>query len=207
MTGATVALAAALVSVVAVAVAIVVLVRSQQRHRRQMQALLERLAALDDARGVDVSQVTLPGDRAGPGGHEQAAGASESSPSGDVLAGRTSHVRRMVEGSGVEAASLADQAIVWVHRHLEENVAPAQIAAELFVSLRTLERGLATGLDCTPTELIVAVKMREARKLLRSGRFRVSEVAYRLAFSSPSHFSRRYKSFYGAAPSEHIPDA
>jgi AraC-like DNA-binding protein len=43
--------------------------------------------------------------------------------------------------------------------------------------------------------------MREARRLLGEGR-RVSEVADRLGFANPFHFSRRYKRFYGVAPSE-----
>lgn len=204
MTASTVLAAVAIAAVAAAAMAVV---RLQARHRRQMQALLDRLEALDAARGVGADRVVLPGDGRQGDPPEREPGRHGSSPPGDVLAGRTSHVRRMVEGSGAEAATLADQAIVSVHRHLGDPVAPAQIAAELYVSLRTLERGLAAGLDCTPTELITAVKMREARRLLRGGRLRVSEVAYRLAFSSPSHFSRRYKSFYGVAPSEEIPRA
>ncbi len=174
-----------------------------RRHQRQMAALLERLASLDAARGVPPGSMTIPSDRVTVEDDDSSTAVSaSSSPPGDVLAGMTSHVRRVVEGAGVEAATLADQAIVCVHRHLEKNVAPGQIAAELYVSLRTLERGLAIELECTPSQLILAMKMREARNLLRSGRFTVSEVAYRLEFSSPSHFSRRYKSFYGRAPSE-----
>lgn len=190
------------IGVVVGALSVVVVLR-ERRHQRQMAALLERLAELDAARGVSPEVMTLPSDRT-----RSADGAprepSGSSPTADVLAGRTSHVRRMVEGESVEATTLADQAIVCVHRYLEENVTPSEIAAELYVSLRTLERGLASELDCTPSQLILAMKMREARRLLRSDRFTVSEVAYRLAFSSPSHFSRRYKSFYGRAPSEEL---
>ncbi len=194
-----------LVLIAVVSFLAVVMIIRDRRHQRQMGALLERLAALDAARGVSPALMMLPSDRApleGEGGSTAVSGGS--SPPGDVLAGKTSHVRRVVEGAAASAATLADQAIVCVHRHLEENVAPGQIAAELYVSLRTLERGLAAELDCTPSQLILAMKMREARDLLRSDRFTVSEVAYRLAFSSPSHFSRRYKAFYGRAPSEEI---
>ena len=190
---------------VAVAGVVIFVAARDRRQRRQMAALLDRLAELDAARGGPPELMTLPSDRAAPDVYESSTDVSAgSSPPGDVLAGKTSHVRRVVEGAAASAATLADQAIVCVHRHLEENVAPGQIAAELYVSLRTLERGLAAELDCTPSQLILAMKMREARDLLRSDRFTVSEVAYRLAFSSPSHFSRRYKAFYGRAPSEEL---
>jgi AraC-like DNA-binding protein len=47
--------------------------------------------------------------------------------------------------------------------------------------------------------------MRQARKMLRDGRHQVQEVAMRLGFASPSHMSRRFKSFYRVSPSEMIP--
>jgi transcriptional regulator GlxA family with amidase domain len=122
-------------------------------------------------------------------------------PTADVLAGRTTYVRRLVDGEDGSALGLADQAIVAVHRRLEEAVQPADIADELCVSLRTLERGLATVLDCTPRQLILAMKMREARRLLETEDLTVSEVAYRLGFSSPGHFSRRFSAFYREPPS------
>ena len=123
-------------------------------------------------------------------------------PSGDVLAGKTSYVRHLVESGGSTAQGLADQAIFCVHKHLEENVPPGEIADELYVSLRTLERGLAVALDCTPSQLILAMKMREARRMLKVDHLRVSEVAERLGFANPFHFSRRFKSFYRVSPSE-----
>ncbi len=88
-----------------------------------------------------------------------------------------------------------------MYRRIHEPVAPSQIAADLYVSLRTLERGLAATLDCSPSQLILAMKMREAKTLLATGQWRVSEVAGHLAFANPFHFSRRFKSFYRVAPS------
>ena len=87
-------------------------------------------------------------------------------------------------------------------RRITVNLAPADLAAALCVSLRTLERGLASALDCTPSQLILAMKMREARRMLRSGRYRVGEVADRLGFPSQFHFSRRFKAYYRVPPSE-----
>ncbi len=197
-------IAALLAAAVAAALAatVMALLILQRRQQRQVSALLERLDELEarwvDA-GVAVSQSA--------GTVNQPAEVSPSdqrsfSASGDALAGLTSHVQRIVQGGGRGAHSLADQAIACVHRRMRENVAPSQIAADLYVSLRTLERGLAATLDCSPSQLILAMKMREAKRLLASGQWRVSEVAEHLAFANAFHFSRRFKSFYRVAPSE-----
>lgn len=181
-----------------VAMGLMILQRHQQR---QFAALLQRLDELEGRWGMAV-----PPD--GPGGGVQEARLDSEtdeersfSPTGDVLAGLTSHVQRIVQGDG-GPRSLADQAIFCVHRRIQENVTPSEIAGDLYVSLRTLERGLATALDCSPSQLILAMKMREARRLLAGGQWRVSEVAELLSFANAFHFSRRFKSFYRVAPSE-----
>ena len=49
--------------------------------------------------------------------------------------------------------------------HLEDQVAPSfHLASELHVSLRTLQRHVTASLGCSPRELIVAVKMHEAKR-------------------------------------------
>lgn len=189
---------------------IALLVWRQVRDRRQIAALLERLERLE----VDRPPAVEPGSGAGSEPPEPAGAApavpppivdaGAFNPSGDVLHGRTTHVQRLLDGSGGAASSLADQAIYRIHAHIEENLTPHQLAWELCVSLRTLERGLGMTLTCTPRQLILAMKMREARRMLTAGR-RVNEVASRLGFSNPFHFSRRFKEFYHVAPSEMRP--
>lgn len=177
----------------------------QRRQRRQVEALLARLVELDPEGAIERPE-PAPQQETAAGARETPAdtGAPDAAPTADVLAGRTSYVRRAVEGEVGEAASLAEQTILCVHNHLTENISPGQLADELFVSLRTLERGIAASLDCTPSQLILAMKMREAKRLLASGQYRVNEVATRLGFSSPYHFSRRFKAFFHVAPSKVI---
>jgi AraC-like DNA-binding protein len=204
--------AAGLVSVATAAVAIaaaalalaVVLALARRRERRAISALLERLERLE-ARQADhgaeaVAHLAAVGGSAGTAGTAEE-GESSDALTADVLAGMTSRVRRIVASDGAAAETLADQAIFKVQRALNTTITPSQLAGELFVSLRTLERGLAEALGCTPGQLIMAMKMREARRLLESGRHRVAEVADRLGFASPFHFSRRFKAFYRVAPS------
>lgn len=172
----------------------------ERRHRRMTAILLERIEELEGSLGDRPATASLPVERL-----EIADRPVDRTPTGDVLAGKTSHIARVIEGSGAEAVSLADQALVIVHRRLDEPITPNDVAEALYVSLRTLERGLAEELGCTPRQLILAVKMREARRMLRDGRYQVQEVAGQLGFASASHMSRRFKSFYRVSPSDMIP--
>jgi AraC family transcriptional activator of pobA len=47
---------------------------------------------------------------------------------------------------------------------------------------------------------IEAAMMAEARRLLAFTRLQVSEVGYRLGFSDPSYFSKRFKAKEGLTP-------
>jgi AraC-like DNA-binding protein len=175
-------------------------IRLDRRHRRTTAELLGRIEELEKALGDSPAEASLPTD---PIGASDVLG--DRPPTADVLSGRTSHIARVVEGSGNAATSLADQALVVVHRRIDEPLTPNELAETLYVSLRTLERGVADELGCSPRQLILAVKMRQAKKMLRDGRHQVQEVAMRLGFASPSHMSRRFKSFYRVSPSEMIP--
>jgi AraC-like DNA-binding protein len=171
----------------------------QRRNERRLAVLMARIDELEGqiaADGDTAEPVEVPAPLDENRGREEVL----ANVSADVLAGRTSYVRRVVEGQTPRPASAAELAIRCVHARLEENLLPAELASELSVSLRTLERALTAELGCTPRQLILAMKMREARRLLETGRYRVNEVAHRLGFSSPSNFSRRFRSFYHMSP-------
>lgn len=170
----------------------------QQRQKRQIRQLLDRLEAVEAEREIFARPSEDPVGVL-PTGEEDL----EATPPDDVLAGYTTYVQRVVSGPGEAPMSLSDQAIVKIHQHLEDGYRPAQLADDLCISLRTLERGLAEVFDCSPSQLITAMKMREARRLLEIGDFRVNEVASRLGFSSPFYFSRRFRTFFGVSPSEY----
>jgi AraC-like DNA-binding protein len=194
------AVAAAVGAGIGAALAIIV----ERRTRRQIDALMARLDVLENRPRTAREASVNPPD-SGPGASVDPAGAPADDLSRDVLAGRTSFVRRAVGGELTRPVSLAGQAIALVHARIQDNLAPAELASELAISLRTLERGIAAELDCTPRQLILAMRMREARQLLESGRFRVNEVATRMGFASASHFSRSFRAFYRVPPSAWTP--
>lgn len=190
------------------ALAVVLLLRRERSQRAALAALAARLEELE-ARWLESLRPPAPAvaesiAEVAPEAGEEAGAAPDPGtvpPTSDVLAGLTSHVQELLQAGGSGVELLADRAILEIYRRLAGPLTPSGLAEALYVSLRTLERGLVVALDCTPGQLIATVRMREARRLLAEGR-RVSEVADELGFADPFHFSRRYKRFYGMAPSE-----
>ena len=59
-------------------------------------------------------------------------------------------------------------------------------------------------LDCSTTEFIRAIRLKESVKLIASGKCNISEAAYETGFSSPTYFTRRFKEYYGKSPREYF---
>jgi AraC-like DNA-binding protein len=94
------------------------------------------------------------------------------------------------------------RATCFIYERLEQPLTPAELADGLNVSLRSLQRGLSGALGCTPRELILGIKMREAKRSLLEDRARVQEAARAVGFDDPFHFSRRFKAYYRVSPTE-----
>lgn len=53
----------------------------------------------------------------------------------------------------------------------------------------------------TVNEFILEVRMKSAKRLLEQGKESLTEISYRCGFSSPSHFSTAFRSYFGEKPS------
>ncbi len=184
-----------MILVLLVVVAAMLLVNA--RGRRQLAALSARVAEVEArlAAGADPDTEV--------GGDPSSSSLSEEYPA-DVLAGQSSYIAQLVSRSSLPT-DLGEQAVVAVYRHLGEPIRPSDLAEELHVSARTLQRGVARSFGCTPNQLILTVKLREARRMLATGRLRVGEVAHRLAFADAAHLSRSYRTLFRCPPSQHLP--
>ena len=56
----------------------------------------------------------------------------------------------------------------------------------------------------TPVEYIREMRLRKASKLLRAGKFSVSEVMYTVGFSNSSYFSKCFSKAFGMTPTEYM---
>jgi len=79
----------------------------------------------------------------------------------------------------------------------------AELAGRLQLSLRHLQRIFATTIGCAPQEWLQQQRMLAARQLLVTHRS-IKETAYSLGFSSPSQFTRDFRSQFGKTPTSFL---
>ncbi|RYU96109.1 helix-turn-helix domain-containing protein [Emticicia agri] len=91
----------------------------------------------------------------------------------------------------------------YVIQQLDNDITPTDLATELGLSLRQLQRTFKEELDITPNTFITTLKMEAAALLLRAEGKNISEVAYTVGFSDPAYFTKVFKKYFGISPKEY----
>lgn len=171
-------------------------------HRRRREELQKRLAELE---GILVGLSTQSPPSKVKVAHESTGG-SPTTSEGAVPRGALStaiSILRHDLGPGLPGPDRVDlRATLFVYDNLDQPITPTDLAEDLNLSLRSVQRGLSATLNCSPRELILAVKMREGKRLLLDEGYRVQEASRAVGFDDPFHFSRRFKAYYQMSPSE-----
>ncbi len=183
------------------AVFTVLLVLRERGHRRRINVLFDRLSELEELwthssnapDSDEISPFPFP---------SQTVDVVRARPLRGRLSTAISSLWKKHDGELPSTERLDVRSIQLLCEHLSYPMTPLQLANELNASLRTLQRSLAKSLRCSPSELIIAVKMREAKNRLSSGKWQVQEVARSVGFDDASHFSRRFRAYYGVPPSQ-----
>jgi signal transduction histidine kinase/DNA-binding response OmpR family regulator/ligand-binding sensor domain-containing protein len=91
-----------------------------------------------------------------------------------------------------------------VERHLADPACDTEtLAQDLCMSRMQLNRKLNAVTGHSTHEFLRAQRLNRAARLLQHHRGNVSEVAYDVGFSSPSHFAKVFKEQFGVSPSEY----
>lgn len=91
-------------------------------------------------------------------------------------------------------------AISAMERHLEEPLSGQQIAREVGLSKRQVERLFRGYLGCTFSQHYLELRLVRAQLLLRQTSLPILEIALACGFVSASHFSRSYRERFGRTP-------
>ena len=88
-----------------------------------------------------------------------------------------------------------------IDAHLSEAPAATNELSELMqISRSTFFRKMKALTGVSPNEYVIIRKLNKSVELLKEGRMTVSEIAYALGFSTPSHFSNTFKNRFGVSP-------
>jgi len=100
---------------------------------------------------------------------------------------------------GVRHPKLAN-VIKMMEENIEEPISPSTLAQEVGMSTRQLERLFRRYLDRSPKRYYMELRLQKARNLLMQTDMSVINVALACGFTSPSHFSKCYRSQYDTTP-------
>ena len=90
--------------------------------------------------------------------------------------------------------------IYMMETNIEEPVTPSSLAADVGMSTRQLERLFRRYLNRSPKRYYMELRLQKARNLLMQTDMSVINVALACGFSSPSHFSKCYRSHFETTP-------
>ena len=92
------------------------------------------------------------------------------------------------------------QVIQMMEAAIEEPISPADLADDVGMSTRQLERLFRRYLNRSPKRYYMELRLSKARNLLMQTDMSVINVALACGFASPSHFSKCYRAHYSTTP-------
>jgi YesN/AraC family two-component response regulator len=106
-----------------------------------------------------------------------------------------------------QTTSIDKQFITNVLEYINKNISDSnlsveKLAEELLLSRSNLYRKIKALTGNTATEFIRNVKLEKAKELLVKTELTVSEISYKVGFSSPSYFTKCFKNHFGVIPKE-----
>jgi CheY-like chemotaxis protein/AraC-like DNA-binding protein len=91
----------------------------------------------------------------------------------------------------------------YIHKNIgDSSLGVEHIAEELFLSRSKLYRKIKALTGDTATEFIRKIKLEKAKELLEKTDMTVSEICYKVGFSSHSYFTKCFKNHFGIIPKE-----
>lgn len=135
---------------------------------------------------------------------------SSSGPSSGLLSESVSFASS-AESSAAEEGNYPPERrfLVDLEKLIKDNLANPELnvqflADQLSMSRSSLFNKVKTLLAVTPNELIQAIRLSTAARLLQERKYRISEVSDMTGFSSSSYFAKCFQKQYGMKPAEYV---
>jgi len=87
--------------------------------------------------------------------------------------------------------------------HLDDPLCMKDVARQIGLSVRQLERLFQRHLNASPNRHYMVLRMTRARKLLSQTELSITDIALACGFTSPSHFSKKYREYFGQSAQQH----
>ena len=101
-----------------------------------------------------------------------------------------------------DAASLAESVRVYLQENYDKQVDFSALAESLAVSAPYLSKLFHEQTGISPMRYLTDLRMRQAKKFLADSSLTVREIAVRVGYPDPFHFSRSFKNAVGISPAQ-----
>lgn len=106
-------------------------------------------------------------------------------------------------GSANFATAQVRQLISWIKANYRSSFSIREIARDFALAPSTLFKYFKEITSVSPIQYQKLLRLCEAKRLLETGGFRISEIAEKVGYVSPTQFSREYKRLFGSSPKKH----
>jgi AraC family transcriptional regulator len=90
--------------------------------------------------------------------------------------------------------------IDYIHDHIGESLELGSISRTAGLSEFHFARLFKAATGATPLQFVTRTRMEQAKQLLRKTRLPIFEIAKRVGYQKPSHFSARFRAVLGCGP-------
>lgn len=98
---------------------------------------------------------------------------------------------------------LFDRIVEYVESRICEPITIAEICQQFSLSRSTLQLLFKNAVNQSPKKYISDMKLEKSRQMLRENKYTVSEIAFKLGYSSIHYFSNAFNQKYHVSPSEY----
>jgi Response regulator containing CheY-like receiver domain and AraC-type DNA-binding domain len=110
--------------------------------------------------------------------------------------------KTVIPGRELSASELVDHVMIYLRENYASQIDFSSIAEAHGVSAPYLSRLFHEAAGVSPSRYLTRCRMEHARKLLLDSRLSVREIALRVGYPDPFHFSKAFKNETGLSPSE-----
>ena len=103
--------------------------------------------------------------------------------------------------------SFINKVLNYINENLEDShLNVEQLAEDMHLSRSQLYRKIKAMTGITANEFIREIRLEKAKHMIESGSESISEVGFKVGFSSPSYFTKCFKAHFGILPTEVRPN-